>query len=184
MGNLRIGPYFAFLSKFWVVGHVITRSRTASGYVDRAEINGQTQNALSSRLCPEKNPSESGCMHKCAFGEMKEHAIGCSVSRLSREVCKGLAGRYQREWRAPLPRRKSTNPPANSSGREMRLPISNCSRNPAAISRRVCRTRRRHLSDRPPIRWHRVFDGPTRGALKTSGGRSSPQLCFSLFWLD
>jgi hypothetical protein len=37
MGNLRIGPYFAFLSKFWVVGHVITRSRTASGYVDGAD---------------------------------------------------------------------------------------------------------------------------------------------------
>jgi hypothetical protein len=55
--------------------------------------------------------------------------FGCSVSRFAREVCKGLAGRYQREWRAPLPRRKSTNPPANSSGREMRLPISNCSRN-------------------------------------------------------
>jgi Chromate transporter len=37
MGNLRIGPYFAFLSKFWVVEHVITRSRTASGYVDGAD---------------------------------------------------------------------------------------------------------------------------------------------------
>jgi hypothetical protein len=37
MGNLRIGPYFAFLSKFWVVGHVITRSRTASGYVEGAD---------------------------------------------------------------------------------------------------------------------------------------------------
>jgi hypothetical protein len=37
--------------------------------------------------------------------------------------------RYHRGWRAPLPRRKSTNPPANSCGREVTLPISNCSPN-------------------------------------------------------
>jgi hypothetical protein len=37
--------------------------------------------------------------------------------------------RYHREWRVPLPRRKSTNPPANSCGREVTLLISNCSRN-------------------------------------------------------
>jgi len=30
MGNLRIGPYVAFVSKFWAVEDVITRSRTAS----------------------------------------------------------------------------------------------------------------------------------------------------------
>jgi hypothetical protein len=34
MGNLRIGPYVAFVSKFWAVEDVITRSRTASGHVD------------------------------------------------------------------------------------------------------------------------------------------------------
>jgi hypothetical protein len=34
---------------------------------------------------------------------------------------------YHRGWRAPLPSRKSTNPPANSCGREVTLPISNCS---------------------------------------------------------
>jgi hypothetical protein len=39
------------------------------------------------------------------------------------------ARRYHRGWRAPLPKRKSTNPPANSCGREVILPISNCSRN-------------------------------------------------------
>jgi hypothetical protein len=39
------------------------------------------------------------------------------------------ARRYHRGWRAPLPRRKSTNPPANSCGREVILPIWNCSRN-------------------------------------------------------
>jgi hypothetical protein len=38
-------------------------------------------------------------------------------------------GGYHRGWRAPLPKRKSTNPPANSCGREVMLPISNCSRN-------------------------------------------------------
>jgi hypothetical protein len=31
MGNLRIGPYVAFGSKFWVAEDVITRSRTTSG---------------------------------------------------------------------------------------------------------------------------------------------------------
>jgi ABC-type uncharacterized transport system substrate-binding protein len=36
---------------------------------------------------------------------------------------------YHRGWRAPRPRRKSTNPPANSCGREVTLSISNCSRN-------------------------------------------------------
>jgi hypothetical protein len=36
--------------------------------------------------------------------------------------------RYYREWRVPLPRRKSTNPPAPSCGREVTLLISNCSR--------------------------------------------------------
>jgi hypothetical protein len=34
MGNLRIGPYLAFVSKFWAVEDVITRCRTASGHVD------------------------------------------------------------------------------------------------------------------------------------------------------
>jgi hypothetical protein len=34
MGNLRIGPYVAFASKFRVAEEVITRSRTASGQVD------------------------------------------------------------------------------------------------------------------------------------------------------
>jgi hypothetical protein len=37
-GNLRIGPYLAFVSKFWAVEDVITRSRTASGYVDGAGL--------------------------------------------------------------------------------------------------------------------------------------------------
>jgi hypothetical protein len=37
--------------------------------------------------------------------------------------------RFHRGWRAPRPRRKSTNPPANSCGREVILPIANCSRN-------------------------------------------------------
>jgi hypothetical protein len=37
MGNLRIGPYLAFVSKFWAVEDLITRSRTASGHVDGAE---------------------------------------------------------------------------------------------------------------------------------------------------
>ena len=37
MGNLRIGPYVAFASKFWVVEDVITRGRTASGYVNGAD---------------------------------------------------------------------------------------------------------------------------------------------------
>jgi hypothetical protein len=31
MGNLDIGPYVVFVSKFWAVEDVITRSRTASG---------------------------------------------------------------------------------------------------------------------------------------------------------
>jgi len=30
MGTLRIGPYVAFVSKFWAVEDVITRDRTAS----------------------------------------------------------------------------------------------------------------------------------------------------------
>ena len=38
MGNLRIGPYVAFVSKFWAVEDVITRSRTASGHVDGAGL--------------------------------------------------------------------------------------------------------------------------------------------------
>src|SRR6266436_4292055 len=38
------------------------------------------------------------------------------------------ASSYHREWRAPLPRRKSTNPPANSCGREVTLLPSGCSR--------------------------------------------------------
>jgi hypothetical protein len=37
MGNLRIGPYVALVSKFWVVEDVISRSRTASGHVDGAD---------------------------------------------------------------------------------------------------------------------------------------------------
>jgi hypothetical protein len=37
MGDLRIGPYVAFVSKFWAVEDVITRSRTASGHVDGAD---------------------------------------------------------------------------------------------------------------------------------------------------
>jgi len=35
MGNLRIGPY-VFVSKFWAVEHVITRSRTATSLADGA----------------------------------------------------------------------------------------------------------------------------------------------------
>jgi hypothetical protein len=38
------------------------------------------------------------------------------------------ARRYYRGYRATLPRRKSTNPPANSCGREVTLSTSNCSR--------------------------------------------------------
>jgi hypothetical protein len=38
MHNLRIGPYVAFGSKFWVVEDVITRGRTASGHVDGAGL--------------------------------------------------------------------------------------------------------------------------------------------------
>jgi hypothetical protein len=38
MGNLRIGPYLAFVSKFWAVEDVITRCRTASGHVDGAGL--------------------------------------------------------------------------------------------------------------------------------------------------
>jgi hypothetical protein len=38
MGDLRIGPYVAFVSKFWAVEDVITRSRTASGHVDGAVL--------------------------------------------------------------------------------------------------------------------------------------------------
>src|SRR5262249_25964965 len=34
MVTLRIGPYLAFVSKFWAGEDVITRSRTASGHVD------------------------------------------------------------------------------------------------------------------------------------------------------
>jgi len=37
MVTLRIGPYLAFISKFWAVEDVITRSRTASGHVDGAD---------------------------------------------------------------------------------------------------------------------------------------------------
>ena len=37
MGNLRIGPYLAFVSKSWAVEDVITRSRTASGDVVGAD---------------------------------------------------------------------------------------------------------------------------------------------------
>ena len=36
MDNLRIGPYVAFVSKFWAVEDLITRYRTASGHVDAA----------------------------------------------------------------------------------------------------------------------------------------------------
>jgi hypothetical protein len=36
--NLRIGPYLALVSKFWAVEDVITRSRTASGHVDGADL--------------------------------------------------------------------------------------------------------------------------------------------------
>ena len=36
LGNLRIGPYVAFVSKFGAVEDVITRSRAASGHVDGA----------------------------------------------------------------------------------------------------------------------------------------------------
>src|SRR5262249_22632708 len=39
--------------------------------------------------------------------------------------------RHHRGWRAPLPRRKSTNPPGNSCDREVTLHTSNCSRNRA-----------------------------------------------------
>ena len=42
MGNLRIGPYVALVSKFWVVEDVITRSRTASGHVDGAADDAST----------------------------------------------------------------------------------------------------------------------------------------------
>ena len=38
MDNLRIGPYVAFVSKFWAVEDLITRYRTASGHVDAAEL--------------------------------------------------------------------------------------------------------------------------------------------------
>ena len=38
MGDLRIGPYVAFVSKFWAVEDVITRSRTASGHVNGAGL--------------------------------------------------------------------------------------------------------------------------------------------------
>src|SRR6266540_1635114 len=38
------------------------------------------------------------------------------------------ARQYYRGWRAPRPRRKSTKPRANSRGREVTLPTSNCSR--------------------------------------------------------
>jgi hypothetical protein len=37
MGNLH-WPYAAFVSKFWAVEDVITRSRTASGHVDGAGL--------------------------------------------------------------------------------------------------------------------------------------------------
>src|SRR5262249_35079781 len=39
--------------------------------------------------------------------------------------------RYHRGWRAPLPRRKSTNPPTNSCDRRATFPLWNCSRNRA-----------------------------------------------------
>jgi hypothetical protein len=38
MANLRIGPYLAFVSKFWAVEDVITRSPTASGHVDVVDV--------------------------------------------------------------------------------------------------------------------------------------------------
>ncbi len=54
--------------------------------------------------------------------------IGSSASVIQGVNPRGRGG-YHRGWRAPLPKRKSTNPPANSCGREVILPISNCSRN-------------------------------------------------------
>jgi hypothetical protein len=51
-----------------------------------------------------------------------------SSGRFKASIFRG-ARRYHRGWRVPLPRRKSTNPPANSCGREVTLPISNCSCN-------------------------------------------------------
>jgi hypothetical protein len=39
--------------------------------------------------------------------------------------------RHHRGWRAPLPRRKSTNPPGDSCDREVTLHTSNCWRNQA-----------------------------------------------------
>jgi hypothetical protein len=38
MGNLPIGPYLEFVSKFWAVEDVITRNRTASGHVDVVDV--------------------------------------------------------------------------------------------------------------------------------------------------
>ena len=50
MGNLRIGPYVAFASKFWVVEDVITRGRTASGYVN--EVDDLLCPSLDSHIAP------------------------------------------------------------------------------------------------------------------------------------
>ena len=38
MDNLRIGPYVAFVSKFWAVEDLITTNRTASGHVDGVDV--------------------------------------------------------------------------------------------------------------------------------------------------
>ena len=54
--------------------------------------------------------------------------VAAMLSR-SRTPTPGVHRGDHREWRASLPKRKSTNPPANSCGREVTLPISKCSRN-------------------------------------------------------
>ena len=71
-----------------------------------------------------------------AFTSANEKAVvqQLILKRASKSGSSSIQGasrvrRYHREWRVPLPRRKSTNPPTNSCGREAILPFSNCSRN-------------------------------------------------------
>jgi len=58
MADLRIGPCVAFVSKFWAVEDVITRSRTASGHVDGAGTGHWRRDLI---VVAVAEPVEHGC---------------------------------------------------------------------------------------------------------------------------